>query len=862
MAFTKFNNSLHIEMKKNNLTTQLLFITLSFFLFSRSVAQNDFSEDYIVVRLNHKFLDFEKIDNSDFDNKNLMSFLNEQGKLEIEKSNDSFANLGSLKLVKLFPNLKTKDSISISRMGNQVYIPPFWATFKIEVPKTKNYWDFFRYLKTKYPIVIYVDPPMKLFYEDIPNDSLFHYQQSLYDFSNTNIGINLDSVAWNIESGKKFIKVGVFDSGIDSSHEDLEVLTGHSYYYDIVNDSIGNGYHSFGQDLRGHGTLVAGIIGAKRNNHIGIAGIAGGNGTDDPGVSLLDFSLGLMDGGTPENFSQAIIDAARAVGTYYNWNFTGNPGLVPNFDDQYWNHSSGYGINIGNHSYSYKVYTTPRFNPIWENLPGDTLSWEPIIETPFCNLCRESFLFSLQNGVVNVVSRGNNLDMDPTLDQSMPNNRYPQKFDDSWMITVGASGTDGKRLVAPFNTDTGENYKSPIGLNLDIIAPGSRSNVVSTRSSNLPNTNIYGYYRVFNGTSASAPHASGVAALLLSHYNKPCYSNINLDPADVEYILQKSATDVNPYVSEEYDDSTGFGRLNALNALEMINFPTLQIIHPDEPSILTYLAEIDTISLHLNRPLNQTYGGPLGSQFPLELLRDYKVERRKYISAYDISPYINPSTELLDTWIRHSETNSLGFISDTVGSLELIGLTGQFQWVSRPDTFRIEPYCFIDTIINNSTILISGYYYHFIKKHIGQIQDNVFESTNVDFWYPINPNIDSLNMAFSLYIKDTTVDRYDFPCYAENPPFDTLLTTNEIIIPDFKIYPNPSKDEMNIIFENLQNDGFIEIFDISGQLLISKKIQPTNKINSLDAANISSGVYIVKFSGQDGLSITKKWIKL
>ena len=144
------------------------------------------------------------------------------------------------------------------------------------------------------------------------------------------------------------------------------------------------------------------------------------------------------------------------------------------------------------------------------------------METPFCNLCRESFLFSLQNGVVNVVSRGNNLDMDPTLDQSMPNNRYPQKFDDSWIISVGASGTDGKRLVAPFNTDIGENFKSPIGLNLDIIAPGSRSNVVSTRSTNLPNTNIYGSYRVFNGTSAAAPHASGVA---------PCHPSNHVFPS-------------------------------------------------------------------------------------------------------------------------------------------------------------------------------------------------------------------------------------------------------------------------------------------------------------------------------------------
>jgi hypothetical protein len=107
-----------------------------------------------------------------------MSFLNGQGKIELEKSKDSIANLGDLNLVKLFPNHRTKDSISISRMGKQVYIPPFWATFKIEVPKTIDYWDFFGYLKTKYPIVIFVDPPMKIVYEDLPNDSLFNYLEN------------------------------------------------------------------------------------------------------------------------------------------------------------------------------------------------------------------------------------------------------------------------------------------------------------------------------------------------------------------------------------------------------------------------------------------------------------------------------------------------------------------------------------------------------------------------------------------------------------------------------------------------------------------------------------------------------------
>jgi hypothetical protein len=138
----------------------------------------------------------------------------------------------------------------------------------------------------------------------------------------------------------------------------------------------------------------------------------------------------------------------------------------------------------------------------------------------------------------------------------------------------------------------------------------------------------------------------------------------------------------------------------------------------------------------------------------------------------------------------------------------------------------------------------------------------VFEPINLDFWYPINPNIDTLNMAFSLYIKDTTIDRYDFPCYAENPPFDTLLTTNQIFTHDFKIYPNPSNGELNIIFDKLQNEGLLEIFDLSGQLLYLKKLQPGNKINSINATNLSTGVYLVKFSGQNAKSITKKWMKL
>ncbi len=75
-------------------------------------------------------------------------------------------------------------------------------------------------------------------------------------------------------------------------------------------------------------------------------------------------------------------------------------------------------------------------------------------------------------------------------------------------------------------------------------------------------------------------------------------------------------------------------------------------------------------------------------------------------------------------------------------------------------------------------------------------------------------------------------------------------------------FPNPSKGEINIIFENLHEEGVIEVFNISGQLLFSKSIQRGNNIKSLDATHLSTGVYLVKFSGRDIKSVTKKWIKL
>lgn len=131
------------------------------------------------------------------------------------------------------------------------------------------------------------------------------------------------------------------------------------------------------------------------------------------------------------------------------------------------------------------------------------------------------------------------------------------------------------------------------GGNMDLIAPGSDSIVYTT---NIINSSTSANpYEKFNGTSAAAPHVSGVVALLLSHYNKPdCYSNKNLAVEDVEYILEHSATNL---YGPGYDDTTGWGRLDAYKALQMIENTTLQILHPD--SLITReIVSMDTISIN------------------------------------------------------------------------------------------------------------------------------------------------------------------------------------------------------------------------------------------------------------------------
>ena len=112
--------------------------------------------------------------------------------------------------------------------------------------------------------------------------------------------------AWNVNDGQtKNVLVAIIDSGLDMTHPDVPqyIWTNPKEIPDNKIDDDNNGYvddiHGWNfadenndlTDLRGHGTNVAGIIAAKSNNALGIAGI-------NPGAEIMVLKVTDKNGAT------------------------------------------------------------------------------------------------------------------------------------------------------------------------------------------------------------------------------------------------------------------------------------------------------------------------------------------------------------------------------------------------------------------------------------------------------------------------------------------------------------------------------------------------------------------------------------
>ncbi|MCL2539071.1 MAG: S8 family serine peptidase, partial [Oscillospiraceae bacterium] len=122
------------------------------------------------------------------------------------------------------------------------------------------------------PAVEYAEPDYLYRLDAKPNDPRYNAQHAL-DMIDA-------ERAWEITRGSKEVVVGIIDTGIDGKHPDLKDnlwvnpnpnkngFTNDIHGYDFSIKSGGIPY-----DMNGHGTHVAGIVGARGNNGIGISGV-------------------------------------------------------------------------------------------------------------------------------------------------------------------------------------------------------------------------------------------------------------------------------------------------------------------------------------------------------------------------------------------------------------------------------------------------------------------------------------------------------------------------------------------------------------------------------------------------------------
>ena len=146
-------------------------------------------------------------------------------------------------------------------------------------------------------------------FQSISWDANVSEQWGLYNTENDSIDINASS-AWNYATGRG-VKIGVFDSGIDHNHNDLKNNIS-PLCYDI---ETGTNQRTWYVD---HGTHVAGIAAASRNNGIFGAGVA-----PDAKIVSISAKLNHMQPFTTEKiangFNWAAINAIDVINCSWFW---------------------------------------------------------------------------------------------------------------------------------------------------------------------------------------------------------------------------------------------------------------------------------------------------------------------------------------------------------------------------------------------------------------------------------------------------------------------------------------------------------------------------------------------------------------
>lgn len=697
------------------------------------------------------------------------------------------------KLIKIFPEFGLMDTLITTRSGDTIAMPDFYTAYLLVSPTNINEQAMCDSLNKTFPLVRYAhlnytglaqgNPPNDPEYD---NGSTGCNQGGLALPALFSGSINVEDV-WNLETGQPFVKVGVLDEVIHGNHLDFggtdsSFLTGKVQGWDFQNGIDVELFQKSNptQASFQHGTAVAGIIGAIRNNGVGIAGIAGGDWDDDgnPGVSLYNGRIYTVT-------DTLWVECATVARSIFNMAIEGDSSLGVFYQ---------YGLHIMNNSYAFTSGTA--------NTGGSVIDFSKMM------LLRDAVHAVNRIGVVFVAARGQGGSGGKVI-------AYPACYEDSWVINVSGSDISG-------NWEVNSSYPRYSGGEIDVIAPSVNGLVYSTYYNLLTHSSNHSF---FSATSASCAHVSGVAALLLSYYNK----NFPLDPLvpeDIEYLLEATA-----YPTAFPDpDYTGSGRVNAGAAINLIQQPQRRIFHfvnsnQTDTALQTKVTTIDTgLYIRLVEPLTY-YTASINYSDTSALIQldtgKYKMDAYKYSEWLPLS--FSVSDSIIGYWPLHSQSTSYtAYVTDTNGN------------------HTLKPYekCYIDSITKDS-ILVSGYFYR--VKHA--IADTLIRWLPYDFSQLSNRP----SMAYSILRNDGTISSVN----------------NTIPAYDFQLLPNPSND-LAYLRINAGNSLSLDItlFDLHGKAISNiYKGKTADTLIPIDVHSLSSGVYFVAINNGERVH-TLKLLKL